>query len=30
MLVEPERRYGYQWAGAYGTPVINYANKVGY
>jgi PelA/Pel-15E family pectate lyase len=30
MQVEPERRYGYQWAGAYGTPVINYANKVGY
>lgn len=30
MLVEPERRYGYQWAGAYGTPVINYANQVGY
>jgi PelA/Pel-15E family pectate lyase len=30
MQVEPERRYGYQWAGAYGTPVINYANQVGY
>lgn len=30
MAVEPERRYGYQWAGAYGTPVIAYAAKVGY
>lgn len=30
MQVEPERRYGYQWAGAYGTPVINYAAQVGY
>lgn len=30
MQVEPERRYGYQWAGGYGTPVINYANRVGY
>jgi PelA/Pel-15E family pectate lyase len=30
MLVEPERRYGYQWAGGYGTPVLNYAAQVGY
>jgi PelA/Pel-15E family pectate lyase len=30
MAVEPERRYGYQWAGGYGTPVIAYAVKVGY
>jgi PelA/Pel-15E family pectate lyase len=30
MQVEPERRYGYQWAGGYGTPVINYATQVGY
>jgi len=30
MLIEAERRYGYQWAGQYGTPVINYANRVGY
>jgi PelA/Pel-15E family pectate lyase len=30
MQIEPERRYGYQWAGQYGAPVITYANKVGY
>ena len=30
MQVEPERRYGYQWGGNYGTKLINYANSVGY
>lgn len=30
MQVEPERRYGYQWAGAYGAPVLKYADQVGY
>jgi PelA/Pel-15E family pectate lyase len=30
MLIEPERRYGYQWAGQYGTPVLTYAGQVGY
>jgi PelA/Pel-15E family pectate lyase len=30
MKVEPERRYGYQWAGQYGAPVIKYASQVGY
>jgi PelA/Pel-15E family pectate lyase len=30
MLIEPERRYGYQWAGGYGTSLINYAQRVGY
>jgi PelA/Pel-15E family pectate lyase len=30
MAIEPERRYGYQWGGNYGTNVINYAESVGY
>jgi PelA/Pel-15E family pectate lyase len=30
MQVEPERRYGYEWAGSYGTKLLSYARKVGY
>jgi PelA/Pel-15E family pectate lyase len=30
MLVEPERRYGYQWGGSYGTKLFAYTNTVGY
>lgn len=30
MRVEPERRYGYQWGGSYGTGLFKYADKVGY
>ncbi|HEY8567740.1 pectate lyase [Microbulbifer sp.] len=30
MAIEPERRYGYEWGGDYGTPLINYADSVGY
>ncbi len=30
MDIEPERRYGYQWGGAYGTPLLEYARRVGY
>ncbi|TWI44913.1 PelA/Pel-15E family pectate lyase [Pseudoduganella flava] len=30
MLVEPERRYGYQWAGEYGKQLLAYAGQVGY
>jgi PelA/Pel-15E family pectate lyase len=30
MEIEAERRYGYQWGGSYGTPLITYADRVGY
>jgi len=30
MAIEPERRYGYEWGGNYGSPLIDYANSVGY
>jgi PelA/Pel-15E family pectate lyase len=30
MLIEPERRYGYQWGGAYGTRLFAYTDSVGY
>lgn len=30
MLIEPERRYGYEWGGNYGTNILNYATQVGY
>lgn len=30
MLIEPERRYGYEWGGSYGNKIIDYANDVGY
>ncbi len=30
MKVEPERRYGYQWGGSYGTSLLSYAASVGY
>lgn len=30
MDIEPERRYGYEWGGNYGTNLINYAESVGY
>lgn len=30
MRVEPERRYGYQWAGEYGKALLAYAAQVGY
>ncbi len=30
MEIEAERRYGYQWGGAYGTKLIAYADSVGY
>ncbi|MEO7493336.1 MAG: pectate lyase [Massilia sp.] len=30
MNVEPERRYGYQWGGSYGTKLFAYTNTVGY
>jgi PelA/Pel-15E family pectate lyase len=30
MQIEPERRYGYQWGGSYGTPLFAYSDKVGY
>jgi PelA/Pel-15E family pectate lyase len=30
MDIEPERRYGYQWGGGYGGPLLNYAAMVGY
>lgn len=30
MEIEPERRYGYQWGGAYGVPLLEYAASVGY
>jgi PelA/Pel-15E family pectate lyase len=30
MAIEPERRYGYQWAGAYGTGLFTYTDRVGY
>lgn len=30
MEIEPERRYGYQWGGSYGAPVLTYAASVGY
>jgi PelA/Pel-15E family pectate lyase len=30
MKVGPESRYTYQWGGAYGTPLLGYAQKVGY
>jgi hypothetical protein len=28
--IEPERRYGYQWGGGYGAPLLAYARSVGY
>jgi len=30
MQIEPERRYGYQWGGSYGTPLFAYTDHVGY
>jgi PelA/Pel-15E family pectate lyase len=30
MKVGPESRYTYQWGGSYGTPLLAYAEKVGY
>jgi PelA/Pel-15E family pectate lyase len=30
MDIEPERRYGYQWGGGYGTRLLTYAASVGY
>jgi len=30
MKIEPERRYGYQWAGSYGTSLFTYTDRVGY
>jgi PelA/Pel-15E family pectate lyase len=30
MEIEPERRYGYQWGGAYGTQLFAYTDSVGY
>jgi PelA/Pel-15E family pectate lyase len=30
MEIEPERRYGYQWAGAYGSRLFAYTDSVGY
>ena len=30
MAIEPERRYGYEWGGAYGTRLFSYTDSVGY
>ncbi|MGD8908948.1 MAG: pectate lyase, partial [Chromatiales bacterium] len=30
MDIEPKRRYGYEWAGSYGSILLKYAKKVGY
>ena len=30
MKIEPERRYGYQWGGGYGTALFTYTDRVGY
>ena len=30
MAIEPERRYGYEWGGDYGSKLISYADSVGY
>jgi PelA/Pel-15E family pectate lyase len=30
MDIEPERRYGYEWGGAYGTRLFTYTDSVGY
>jgi hypothetical protein len=30
MDIEPERRYGYQWGGSYGSKLLAYAKSVGY
>lgn len=30
MAIEPERRYGYQWGGSYGSKLLEYARSVGY
>jgi len=30
MKIEPERRYGYQWGGSYGTGLFAYTDRVGY
>ena len=30
MQIEPERRYGYQWGGSYGTGLFTYSDRVGY
>lgn len=30
MQIEPERRYGYQWGGAYGTKLFAYTDTIGY
>lgn len=30
MQVEPERRYGYEWGGSYGTKLLAYGRRVGY
>jgi PelA/Pel-15E family pectate lyase len=30
MEIEPERRYGYQWGGSYGTGLFTYTDRVGY
>jgi hypothetical protein len=30
MDIEAERRYGYEWGGAYGTRLFTYTDSVGY
>jgi PelA/Pel-15E family pectate lyase len=30
MHIEPERRYGYQWGGSYGSELFAYSDRVGY
>jgi PelA/Pel-15E family pectate lyase len=30
MQIEPERRYGYEWGGGYGSKLLKYAASVGY
>jgi PelA/Pel-15E family pectate lyase len=30
MEIEPERRYGYQWGGSYGSKLFTYTDSIGY
>ena len=30
MMIEAERRYGYQWGGSYGTGLFTYSDRLGY
>jgi hypothetical protein len=30
MEIEPERRYGYEWGGSYGSSLFTYTDKIGY